>query len=371
MKKILIVFGTRPEAIKMAPLVNELKQKQDSAHVEVCVTAQHRDLLDQVLSYYRIQPKYDLNIMSSNQSLFTITEKILTGMKTVLEDFMPDWVLVHGDTTTSFATALAAFYHGAKIGHVEAGLRTNNLRAPYPEEANRQLTARLADMHFAPTELCRENLLRENISKEKIVITGNTIVDALIDILEQSKNNDTYCSTLEQIHPNLLKNSPVILITAHRRENFGSPIQKICEAIKECANTRADALFIYPVHPNPSIRMTVHKLLGGVSNIFLTSPLSYLQMTCLMNRATLILTDSGGIQEEAPTFGKKILVLREVTERQEAVAAGAVELVGSNTQLIIKRTLELLDLPEPITFNPFGDGKAASRIVHEILRNDD
>lgn len=366
MKRILITFGTRPEAIKMVPLVATLKQSH-SLEVKICVTAQHREMLDQVLSLFEVKPDYDLDIMSPGQDLYSVTEKVLTGMKWVLNDYQPDWVLVHGDTTTSFAAALAAFYHGCKIGHVEAGLRTHNLAAPFPEEANRQLTSRLADAHFAPTELCKSNLIKECIAPEKIVVTGNTVIDALLHVRSRLQHNGKYQALLEEIHPNLKANKPVVLITAHRRENFGQPIRSICAAIKSCAEKLPSTLFIYPVHPNPNIKQPVYESLSNIGNILLIEPLDYERQVCLMDRATLIMTDSGGIQEEAPTFGKKVLVLREVTERQEALEAGVVDLVGANYSLIVKKVMELISDPVLITHNPFGDGKASERISEHLL----
>lgn len=368
MKKVLVIFGTRPEAIKMAPIIKELERHAKAIDFAVCVTAQHRDMLDQVLSLHKIKPEYDLNIMSSKQSLYTITEKIISGMQRVLEDYRPDWVLVHGDTTTSFAAALASFYYGAKIGHVEAGLRTNDITSPYPEEANRQLTARLADLHFAPTELCRSNLIKEGISSKKIIVTGNTIIDTLVDTIEKLKNNNKYMSMLRQIHPILATNFRIILITAHRRENFGAPLQSIFQAIRECAQKLVDTHFIYPVHPNPEIQAAAYEFLGNIDNVHLIKPLDYPQMVALMKRSALILTDSGGIQEEAPTFGRKILVLRDVTERQEGMISGAIELVGANKELIIEKVTQLIETPHIITHNPFGDGKTSQRIIMEIIK---
>lgn len=367
MKKILVVFGTRPEAIKMAPLIKALKEEKNHLDVSVCVTAQHREMLDQVLSLFEIVPDYDLDIMSPGQDLYSVTEKVLAGMKSVLRNFQPDWVLVHGDTTTSFAAALAAFYHGCKIGHVEAGLRTYDLTAPFPEEANRQLTARLADLHFAPTILCKQHLISENIDSSKIIVTGNTVIDALLDVRGKLKLSGEYTELLQEIHPSLVSQRPMVLITAHRRENFGEPIVSICSAIQSCANRLPGTLFVYPVHPNPNIKEPVHQLLGNLENVLLIAPLDYARLVCLMDRANLIMTDSGGIQEEAPTFGKSVLVLREVTERQEALDAGVVDLVGSNQNLIIEKLIDRLENPKIITQNPFGDGHASQYITQSLL----
>jgi len=378
MKKILIVFGTRPEAIKMAPVVNELVRsegfKSKMWEVKVCVTAQHREMLDQVLEIFDIKPDYDLNIMKPNQDLYNITSNILLGMKKVLDDFKPDLVLVHGDTTTTFATTLAAFYKKIDVGHVEAGLRTGNIYSPWPEEVNRKLTGALARYHFAPTKTAKENLLKEGIKEENIIVTGNTVIDALFLALEKIKNDknlekeiiNKINSQFTSYHSPLT--SHFILITGHRRENFGQGFINICEAIKDLAIKYPKINFIYPVHLNPNVRKPVNEILSDLENVFLIEPLDYLPFVYLMSKSYLILTDSGGIQEEAPSLGKPVFVMRDTTERPEAVEAGTVKLVGTDKEKIIKEVEKLLNNRNEYdkmskAHNPYGDGKASERIV--------
>jgi UDP-N-acetylglucosamine 2-epimerase (non-hydrolysing) len=374
--KVLSVFGTRPEAIKMASVVSQLAQ---DARFEsrVAVTAQHREMLDQVLSQFDITPDYDLNIMQANQDLFDITSKALLGLRDVLKNAKPDIVLVHGDTTTCFAATLAAFYLNIPVGHIEAGLRTWNMKAPFPEEANRSLVGRLAGFHFAPTETARNNLLKENIPDDKIWVTGNTVIDSLLEA--QKRLNDYAPSVWSPKLPvsiiNLVSNKPskLILITGHRRENFGQGFINFCSALKEIASSHRDWMLIYPVHLNPNIRKTVFEMLGDCQNIHLIAPQDYLPFVWLLDNCDLVITDSGGIQEEAPSFGKPVLVTREVTERPEAVAAGTVRLVGTSKDRIVQQTLEILtndDVYKRMSEaqNPYGDGNASVRIA-DILSN--
>lgn len=366
MKKILIVFGTRPEAIKMAPLVKEFEKHSDNFHTRVCVTAQHREMLDQVLDFFDIKPDYDLNLMRPNQTLFTLTADIITEMKGVLDDFKPDYVFVHGDTSTSTIAALAAFYSQTKVCHVEAGLRTHNKWAPFPEEMNRQLTGRLADYHFAPTQASHKNLLAENVNDESIAVTGNTVIDALfysIDRLKSYTNNE-----IAELKTLIEPDKKQILVTGHRRENHGEGFIRICEALKEIAETHPEVQIIYPVHLNPKVQKPVYDLLSGVENITLIAPLSYPSFVWLMSRSYLIITDSGGIQEEAPGLGKPVLVMRDTTERPEAVEAGTVILVGTDKQKIVSQTNSLLTNQDKYNkmselHNPYGDGKACERII--------
>lgn len=374
MKKILIVFGTRPEAIKMAPLVKEFKKDGINFETKVCVTAQHREMLDQVLDLFQINPDYDLDIMRPGQDLFDVTSNILLNMKPVLEDFMPDIVLVHGDTTTTFATTLAAFYQKIKIGHVEAGLRTQDLYSPWPEEGNRKLTGVLSDYHFAPTNTSKNNLLNENIDIAKITVTGNTVIDALQLIVQKIEND----SELESKIVDIINESgftdlgsKFILVTGHRRENFGQGFLNICEALKELAEKNSNINILYPVHLNPNVSNPVNKILSGIANIKLIEPLQYEEFIYLMCKCYLILTDSGGIQEEAPTLGKPVLIMRNTTERPEAVDAGNVKLVGSDKKNIVKEVQILLDdLNEyhkmSKSYSPYGDGHASEKIVKKI-----
>ncbi|KRD07487.1 UDP-N-acetyl glucosamine 2-epimerase [Flavobacterium sp. Root901] len=369
MKKNLIVFGTRPEAIKMAPLVQEFKKHSDIFETRVCVTAQHREMLDQVLDFFNIQPDYDLNLMKANQNLYSLTADIIIGLKEVLENFKPDYVYVHGDTTTTMAASLASFYSGAKICHVEAGLRTNFKRTPFPEEMNRQLTGRIADYHFAPTEASKENLLKENIASETILVTGNTVIDALID--SSKRVEEIYNLEIENLKKIVKKDVKTILVTGHRRENHGDGFIRICEALREIALINQDVEIIYPVHLNPNVKRPVYEILSGIDNIKLIEPLAYPAFVWLMDKSYLIITDSGGVQEEAPSLGKPVLVMRESTERPEAVVAGTVILVGTNKELIVNEANKLLNDEDKYTrmsvlHNPYGDGKACERIVNYI-----
>lgn len=363
--KHLIIFGTRPEAIKMAPLVKEF-QKHQNFETKVCVTAQHREMLDQVLDFFDITPDYDLDLMKPNQNLYTLTADIITGLKPVLEDFKPDYVYVHGDTSTSSIAALAAFYSGAKVCHVEAGLRTHNKWSPFPEEMNRQLTGRIADYHFAPTTQSEKNLLAENINEKDILVTGNTVIDALLDSSERVKNiNNPEINRLQTIVDDKKK---LILVTGHRRENHGQGFINICEALKEIAVSNPDVQIIYPVHLNPNVQKPVYEILSGVGNIQLIDPLAYPAFVWLMNQSYLIITDSGGVQEEAPSLGKPVLVMRDTTERPEAVEAGTVILVGTDKNRIVSECDKLLNDKEQYKkmsglHNPYGDGKACQRIA--------
>lgn len=370
-KKNLIIFGTRPEAIKMAPLVKEF-QKNDVFETKICVTAQHREMLDQVLEFFEIQPDYDLDLMKPNQNLYSLTADIITELKPVLEEFNPDYVYVHGDTSTSSIAALAAFYAGAKVCHIEAGLRTFNKWSPFPEEMNRQITGRIADYHFAPTETSGQNLLNENIKKEAILITGNTVIDALLYSSERVKtlNNQEINGLKELIDPE----KKLILVTGHRRENHGQGFVNICKALKEIAEQKPEVQIIYPVHLNPNVQGPVYEILSNIKNIHLIDPLAYPAFVWLMNQSYLIITDSGGVQEEAPSLGKPVLVMRDTTERPEAVDAGTVILVGTDTDKIVWECFQLLDNQEKYQkmselHNPYGDGKACERIVQFIYEH--
>lgn len=377
MKRILMVMGTRPEAIKMAPVVKEFQKYPDNFLLNVCITAQHREMLDQVLSIFEIIPDFDLNIMKPGQDLYDVTARVMIGMRDVLNDFKPDVVLVHGDTTTSSITALASFYQQIPVGHVEAGLRTFNIYSPFPEEINRQITGRISTFHFAPTHLARQNLLNENVNPDSIIVTGNTVIDALFialskldhdkTLLDQVRNNiiSVGYTNLEQIEKGLKK---LILVTGHRRENFGEGFINICNALKTIAFNNPDFDIVYPVHLNPNVQQPVYQLLSEMKNIFLIPPIEYLQFIYLMELSYLVLTDSGGIQEEAPSLGKPVMVMRNTTERPEAVDAGTVKLVGTNEQLIIQETQILIDNTTAYqkmskAHNPYGDGNAAKRIV--------
>jgi len=374
MKKVLIVFGTRPEAIKMAPLVKRLNSKKSIWDIKVCVTAQHRQMLDQVLELFEIEPDYDLDIMKDGQDLYDITSSVLLGMKRVLEDFKPDIILVHGDTTTTSATSLAAFYQKIKIGHVEAGLRTNNLYNPWPEEANRQITGVLATYHFAPTTTSKNNLLKENKNQKNIIVTGNTVIDALFLALNKIKSNkELEEKILQNIETQFnsqfsILHSQFILVTGHRRENFGKGFLDICAALKEIALKNPNIDIIYPVHLNPNVQKPVFELLSDIDNIYLIKPLQYEEFVYMMDRSYFIITDSGGVQEEAPSLGKPVLVMRETTERPEAVEANTVKLVGTNREKIVNEAQKLIDNKEYYNSmskanNPYGDGKASERIV--------
>ncbi|WP_105640913.1 non-hydrolyzing UDP-N-acetylglucosamine 2-epimerase [Cronobacter dublinensis] len=371
--RVLTVFGTRPEAIKMAPLVHALAQ-DPAFDTRVCVTAQHREMLDQVLHLFSIVPDYDLNIMKPGQGLTEITCRILEGLKPILTEFRPDVVLVHGDTTTTIATSLAAFYQRIPVGHVEAGLRTGYLYSPWPEEANRTLTGHLAMYHFAPTELSRQNLLRENIPDARIFVTGNTVIDALITVRDRVMADEPLRLGLETQYPFLDGDKKMILVTGHRRESFGEGFEQICRALADIAAQNRDVQIVYPVHLNPNVTEPVNRILGHVENVVLIEPQEYLPFVWLMNHAWLILTDSGGIQEEAPSLGKPVLVMRETTERPEAVEAGTVRLVGTDTRRIVDEVTRLLHDDAAYqamshAHNPYGDGQACERILHALKNN--
>lgn len=369
MKKNLIVFGTRPEAIKMAPLVKEFYKHSDVFETKVCVTAQHREMLDQVLDFFEITPDYDLDLMKPNQNLYSLTSDIITEMKVVLEDFQPDYVYVHGDTTTTMAASIASFYSGAKVCHVEAGLRTHNKRSPFPEEINRQVAGRICDYHFAPTETSRENLLNENINDKDILVTGNTVIDALLESSKkvESIDNEEINKLKDLVDPS----KKLILVTGHRRENHGQGFINICKALKEIAVEKPEVQIIYPVHLNPNVQKPVYEILSGIDNIKLIDPLAYPAFVWMMNQSYLIITDSGGVQEEAPSLGKPVLVMRDTTERPEAVDAGTVILVGTDTERIVSEAFELLENENKYNqmsalHNPYGDGLACERIANFI-----
>jgi len=370
-KKILTVFGTRPEAIKMAPLVHSL-DADSQFEAKVCVTAQHREMLDQVLELFEIVPDFDLNIMRTGQTLNDVTTSILVGLKSVLEDFKPDVVLVHGDTTTTFAASLAAYYQQIKVGHIEAGLRTGDIYSPWPEEANRKLTSAITNYHFAPTSGSRDNLLREGVSKSEITVTGNTVIDALFWVREKLDQDSSLSNEVSSRFDYLDQNKKLILVTGHRRESFGGGFERICEALRQIAINNPDAQVLYPVHLNPNVQEPVNRLLKDLDNVFLIEPQQYLPFCYLMDRASIILTDSGGIQEEAPSLGKPVLVMRDTTERPEAVDAGTVRLVGTDVELIVSQVNLLLT--NSIEYqkmnkahNPYGDGKASHRVI-EVLK---
>lgn len=381
MKKILLVFGTRPEAIKMAPLVKKLQAMPEDFQTVVCVTGQHREMLDQVLRLFDITPDYDLNIMKPNQDLYDITARILLGMRDVLREVQPDIVLVHGDTTTSTAAALAAFYQQIPVGHVEAGLRTGNIYSPWPEEMNRLITGRITTHHFSPTPLAQQNLLAEHVDAQQIFVTGNTVIDALQMVVERLKNDNALAGEVADAvkqmgydTARLNSDRRMVLITGHRRENFGDGFLNICHAIKHLAEQYPNVDFVYPMHLNPNVRKPVLEILGeGAENIFLIEPLDYLPFVYMMQHSTLILTDSGGVQEEAPGLGKPVLVMRDTTERPEAVEAGTVLLVGTNQDKIEQGVSMLLDDAECYrrmseAVNPYGDGKACERIAKYLLQ---
>lgn len=371
LKKVLLVFGTRPEAIKMAPLVKHL-QARPEFDAKVCVTAQHRQMLDQVLTLFEIAPEFDLNLMKPGQDLTDITGGVLRGLKDVLGDWRPDVMLVHGDTSTTFAASLAAFYRRIDVGHVEAGLRTGNLYSPWPEEANRKLTSVLTRWHFSPTTTSRDNLLAEGVAADTVHVTGNTVIDALLQVREKINRDAAlqigFAKTFDFIDPA----DRIVLVTGHRRENFGDGFERICQALARIAQNHADVQVVYPVHLNPQVQEPVKRLLGDISNVHLIEPLDYLPFVYLMDRATLILTDSGGIQEEAPSLGKPVLVMRDTTERPEAVEAGTVKLVGTNVNRIVDQAHILLTdakAYEAMSFahNPYGDGHACQRIAQALL----
>ena len=360
----MTIFGTRPEAIKMSPVILELKKFPDEIETLVTVTAQHREMLDQVLDLFEIKPDFDLNIMSQGQTLFDITTRALNGLDKIFSETNPNLVLVHGDTTTTFSSSLAAFYHQIAVGHVEAGLRTFNKYSPYPEEMNRKLTSAISDLNFAPTKISRDNLLREGVSSEKIFVTGNTVIDALHQTLKREFKFD---SELE----NSMRDSRVILVTTHRRENLGEPMRHVYQALKDLLEKFSDLKIVFPVHKNPRVRKIVEEELGGIDRVILIELLDYEPFANLMNRSTLILTDSGGVQEEAPSLGKPVLVLRDTTERPEAIESGTVKLVGTSREKIFETAAELLSNPESYramaeAHNPYGDGHAAERIVATI-----
>ena len=373
MKKILFVFGTRPEAIKMAPVIKKVQNSSEHFQLGVCVTAQHREMLDQVLKLFDIKPDFDLDIMKPGQDLFDVTCNVLQGLKETLEQFRPNIVLVHGDTTTTMAAALAAYYCKIPVGHIEAGLRTYNKFAPFPEEVNRTLAKTLCDIHFAPTETARNNLIREGVSEQSVFITGNTVIDALLSVIEILQTNVHIKNEIESMFSFLDCNKKLILVTGHRRENFGSGFENICQAINDLATVHDDVEIIYPVHLNPFVQEPVKRILSQNPSIHLIQPLDYLPFVYLMNRSYLVITDSGGVQEEAPSLGKPVLVMRSSTERPEAVAAGTVKLVGTNRETIVFEASKLLnDFDEyrrmSLTHNPYGDGKASERIL-TALRN--
>lgn len=377
MKKVLLVFGTRPEAIKMAPLVKAF-ENETSIESRICVTAQHREMLDQVLELFDIKPDYDLNLMKPGQDLYDITSNVLLGLKNVLCDFKPDIVLVHGDTTTTSAASLSAFYQQIKVGHVEAGLRTGNIYSPFPEEINRQITGVLANYHFAPTTISRDNLLKENKDDKNIIVTGNTVIDALFLVLDKIKNDQKLEENIKNqifnLNYDIKKDKKIILVTGHRRENHGQGFINICEALKTLAINNPDIDLVYPVHLNPNVQKTVKEILSNISNVHLIEPLQYEQFIYLMDKSYFIITDSGGVQEEAPSLGKPVLVMRDTTERPEAVAAGTVKLVGTNTVSIVEEAQKFLDSDEAYqkmsqAHNPYGDGKACDRIV-EFIKKD-
>ena len=368
--RILVVFGTRPEAIKMAPVVNALREQSDRFSCRVCVTAQHREMLDQVLDLFSIRPDHDLDIMRQGQGLHDLTSAVLLGLHPVLEAERPDIVLVHGDTTTTMAATLSAFYARIPVGHVEAGLRTGNKHAPFPEEVNRKVAGAVADLHFAPTENAKRNLLREGVPEESILVTGNTVIDALLSVADRLRCDPALAKRMEADFTFLDPRKKLLLVTGHRRENFGEGFENICRALAEIAALRADVEILYPVHLNPNVQEPVRRILGTGrdGNVHLVEPVEYLPFVYLMNRSRLIMTDSGGVQEEAPSLGKPVLVMREATERPEAVQAGTARLVGTDRGKIVAETLRLLDEPAAYramsaTHNPYGDGKAAGRIA--------
>lgn len=373
-RKIMSIFGTRPEAIKMAPVIKALEKRQDAFISVVCITAQHRQMLDQALKLFDIRPDYDLDLMKPGQNLFDITCSVLQGVRPVLEKERPDIVLVHGDTTTTMAASIASYYLKARIGHIEAGLRTYNKQAPFPEEMNRHLTGVLADLHFAPTVASRDNLLSEGVPDISIHITGNTVVDALLSVSGMLDSEPCLKSSLDHKFSFLDTSRRLILVTGHRRENFGTGFENICQALVDIATQAPDVEIVYPVHLNPNVQNTVERFLKKAAqpNIHLVEPLDYLPFIYLMKRSYLVITDSGGVQEEAPSFGKPVLVMRETTERTEAISAGTVKLVGTDREVIVRETMLLLTNPEAylamsIAHNPYGDGKASDRIIEVLL----
>jgi UDP-N-acetylglucosamine 2-epimerase (non-hydrolysing) len=376
MAKILLIFGTRPEAIKMAPVVHALSCCEDTLQMRICVTAQHREMLDAVLDLFQIVPDYDLAVMEPNQSLSALTAKCLIGISAVLQRERPDMVLVQGDTTTTFAASLAAYYEKIQVGHIEAGLRTNNKFHPFPEEINRRLSTQMADLHFAPTAAARRNLLAEGIAEENIFVTGNTVIDALLGVREKQSTTESTARWTAFFEPYSITITPrrrLLLVTGHRRESFGEGFENICQAIQDISLANSDVDVIYPVHLNPHVQEPVNRILQGLSNVYLIPPIEYEPFVFLMSRASLILTDSGGVQEEAPSFGTPVLVMRETTERPEGVEAGVVRLVGTERARIAADANELLQHPESWVLegkqNPYGDGRAAQRIVEVLMKH--
>lgn len=378
LKKILIVFGTRPEAIKMAPLIKEFEKYKNDFDVKICVTAQHRSMLDQVLDIFDIHVDYDLNIMKHNQDLYDVTSKVLLKMRNVLREINPELVLVQGDTTTTFATSLASFYEKIPIGHIEAGLRTGNIYSPWPEEMNRKLTSCIAKYHFPPTEISKKNLSDEGVVSQRLFVTGNTVIDALFMIIEKIKNDKKLAKSIvkeiKQKGYNVSNGKKLILVTGHRRENFGEGFINICEALREIAIKYKDFDILYPVHLNPNVQKPVFKILSDLKNVFLIEPIDYLPFVYLMSNSYIIITDSGGIQEEAPSLGKPVLVMRDTTERPEAVDAGTVKIVGTDKHRIVKETGLLIENQKiynemSMAHNPYGDGKACQRIL-KILKSE-
>lgn len=371
--KVLSIFGTRPEAIKMAPLVKALNAA-DGIDAKVCVTAQHREMLDQVLELFEIVPEYDLNIMKPGQSLYDVTTNILLGLKPILEEFKPDLILVHGDTSTTLSASLAAFYQQIPVGHVEAGLRTGNLSSPWPEEGNRKLTGAITKLHFAPTQTSQQNLLNEAVNADDIIVTGNTVIDALLQVVDKVKTDTDLIATLKAKFPELDETKKLILVTGHRRESFGGGFERICEALVEIATMHPNTQILYPMHLNPNVREPVNRILKNVDNVHLIEPQDYLPFVYLMNQAHIIVTDSGGVQEEAPSLGKPVLVMRDTTERPEAVEAGTVKLVGTDKARIVSEVNNLLTNAQEYqsmsrAHNPYGDGKACERIVAKIKQH--
>lgn len=373
MKKVLLVFGTRPEAIKMAPLALKLQQFHQDFETKVCVTGQHRQMLDQVLELFDLKPDFDLNLMKPGQTLSDVTSGVLKGLEQVFEQWTPDLILVHGDTATTFAAALAAYYHKIKVGHVEAGLRTGDLYSPWPEEANRQLTGVLANYHFAPTQSSYNNLIQEHVNPDHIIVTGNTVIDALLQVKHKVEQDQSLIDQFQQQFSFLDADKKLILVTGHRRENFGQGFLNICQALGSLAKKYPDIQIIYPVHLNPNVQQPVNALLADIDNIYLIAPQDYLPFVYLMNRSYLILTDSGGIQEEAPSLGKPVLVMRDTTERPEAVEAGTVRLVGTDIATIEESVTELIENPDvynemAAAHNPYGDGTACQQIIQFLMR---
>lgn len=372
--KVLLVFGTRPEAIKMAPLALKLQHYSQDFETKVCVTGQHRQMLDQVLELFSLKPDFDLNLMKPGQTLSDVTSGVLKGLEQVFEQWLPDVILVHGDTATTFAASLAAYYHKIKVGHVEAGLRTGDLYSPWPEEANRQLTGVLANYHFAPTQSSYDNLIKENVNPAHIVVTGNTVIDALLQVKQKVEQDQALVEQFQQQFSFLEQEKKLILVTGHRRENFGQGFLNICQALASLAKKYPDIQIVYPVHLNPNVQQPVNALLANIDNVYLIAPQDYLPFVYLMNRSYLILTDSGGIQEEAPSLGKPVLVMRDTTERPEAVQAGTVRLVGTEIAAIEQLVAELLENPDvyaemAAAHNPYGDGTACQQIIQFLKKS--